>query len=209
MAVTPVSLPSTDTVRTRLFVAAPALIAVAALVTFADPAVNAAPGTTRTIDAAAFRPLVIDRPITAVTMNVSTTADAESASRLSDDSLLLEPGGADLPVARPATRQPAPKPIVVNKSAWRMAEYSWYGPGFYGSGTACGQRYSRSILGVAHRSLPCGTRVTLRNPANGRSITVRVIDRGPYVSGRLWDLSRGTCEYLRNCHTGLIRWRLP
>ena len=72
-----------------------------------------------------------------------------------------------------------------------MAEYSWYGPGFYGSGTACGQRYSRSILGVAHRSLPCGTRVTLRNPANGRSITVRVIDRGPYVSGRLWDLSRG------------------
>lgn len=209
MAVTPASLPSTDTVRTRLFVAAPALIAVAALVTFADPAVTAAPGTARTIDAAAFRPLVIDRPITAVTMNISTSADVESASKLSDDSLLLEPGGANLPVARPATRQPTPKPVAVSKSAWRMAAYSWYGPGFYGSGTACGQRYTRSILGVAHRSLPCGTRVTLRNPANGRSITVRVIDRGPYVSGRLWDLSRGTCEYLHNCHTGLIRWRLP
>src|SRR4029079_18880097 len=130
--VTPVSLPSPNTVRTRLFVAAPALIAVAALVTFAEPAVNAAPGTTRTIDAAAFRPLVIDRPITAVTMNVSTSADAESASRLSADSPLLQAGGRDPPPARPATRQPAPKPGVVNKSAWRMAEYSWYGPGFYG-----------------------------------------------------------------------------
>ena len=209
MAVTPVSLPSTNTVRTRLFVAAPALIAVAALVTFADPAAMAAPGTARTIDATAFRPLVIDRPITAVTMNLSTTADAESAARLNDDSLLLEPGRADRPVARPASNQPAPKPIVVRKSSWRLAEYSWYGPGFYGSGTACGQRYSRSILGVAHRTLPCGTRVTLRNPANGRTITVRVIDRGPYVSGRMWDLSRGTCDYLHNCHTGLIRWRLP
>jgi rare lipoprotein A (peptidoglycan hydrolase) len=196
-------------VRTRLFVAAPALIAVAALVTFADPAATAVPGTARTIQAAAFRPLVIDRPITAVTMNISTSADAESAARLSDESLLLEPGGFTVPVARPATRQPAPRAIAVSKSAWRTAEYSWYGPGFYGSGTACGQRYSKSILGVAHRSLPCGTRVTLRNPANGRTIMVRVIDRGPYVSGRLWDLSRGTCEYLRNCHTGLIRWRLP
>ena len=95
------------------------------------------------------------------------------------------------------------------KSAWRTAGYSWYGPGFYGSGTACGQRYSRSIMGVANRTLPCGTRVTLRNPRNGRTVTVRVIDRGPYVGGRLWDLSRGTCEYLRNCYTGTISWRLP
>ena len=44
---------------------------------------------------------------------------------------------------------------------------------------------------MANKTLPCGTRVTLRNPKNGRSITVRVIDRGPYVSGRLFDLSRG------------------
>ena len=62
VADTPVSLPSTDTVRTRLFVAAPALIAAAALVTFADPAITA-PGTARTIEAAAFRPLAIDRPM--------------------------------------------------------------------------------------------------------------------------------------------------
>ncbi len=195
--------------RTRLFVAAPALIAAAALVTFADPAVSTAPGAARTIDPAAFRPLTIDRPIAAVTTNLTQDADPESAARLSDDTLLLEPGGAVVPTERTATRQPAAKASVVVKSTWRTAEYSWYGPGFYGSGTACGQRYSRSIMGVAHLTLPCGTRVTLRNPSNGRTVTVRVIDRGPYVSGRLWDLSRGTCEYLRNCHTGTISWRLP
>jgi rare lipoprotein A (peptidoglycan hydrolase) len=203
------SLPSSDTVRTRLFVAAPALIAAAALVTFADPAASTAPGTERTIDPAAFRPLTIDRPIAAVTTNLTEQADPASAARLSDDTVLLEPGRAVLPSHRPETREPNVKPTVVAKSAWRTAGYSWYGPGFYGSGTACGQTYSRTILGVANRSLPCGTLVTLQNPANGRTITVPVIDRGPYVDGRMWDLSRGTCEALRNCYTGTIRWRLP
>lgn len=209
MADTPVSLPSTDTVRTRLFVAAPALIAAAALVTFADPAISTAPGAARTIDSAAFRPLTIDRPIAAMTTNLTNDAATGSAARLSEDTLLLEPGGVAVPTERIRTRQPVAKPSVVVKSVWRTAGYSWYGPGFYGSGTACGQRYSRSIMGVANRTLPCGTRVTLRNPRNGRTVTVRVIDRGPYVGGRLWDLSRGTCEYLRNCYTGTISWRLP
>ena len=195
--------------RTRLFVAAPALIAVAALVTLAGPAATTAPAAARTFELADSRPLTIDRPIPAVTTNSSITADTASAGRLSATSPLLEPGGFAVPSQREATRQPAPRPTTVVKSRWRSAEYSWYGPGFYGSGTACGQRYSRTILGVASKTLPCGTRVTLRNPKNGRSITVPVIDRGPYVSGRLWDLSRGTCTYLRNCYTGTIEWRLP
>ena len=144
-----------------------------------------------------------------MTTNHINSADPESAARLSEHTLLLEPGGVVVPTERTAMRQPSARPTVVVKSTWRTAEYSWYGPGFYGSGTACGQRYSQSIMGVAHRTLPCGTRVTLRNPSNGRTVTVRVIDRGPYVSGRLWDLSRGTCEYLRNCYTGTISWRLP
>ncbi len=147
--------------------------------------------------------------MSAVTTNYSTAASPIAAGRLSEDALLLEPGGASTPTSRPKSHQPAAKPIRVVTSRWRTAEYSWYGPGFYGSGTACGQTYSRTILGVANKTLPCGTRVTLRNPNNGRSITVRVIDRGPYVSGRPFDLSRGTCEYLRNCYTSTIEWRLP
>jgi rare lipoprotein A len=94
------------------------------------------------------------------------------------------------------------------RNFWRFdPDISWYGPGFFGSGTACGQTYTREILGVAHRSLPCGTLVTFRNPVNGRQITVPVIDRGPYVAGRTWDMSRALCVYLDHCYTGSIEWR--
>jgi rare lipoprotein A len=84
---------------------------------------------------------------------------------------------------------------------------SWYGPGFYGNTTACGQTYTRTIHGVAHKSLPCGTMITFRNPANGATITVPVIDRGPYVAGRHWDLSAATCTALDHCYTGPLQWR--
>jgi len=77
---------------------------------------------------------------------------------------------------------------------YRIAMASWYGPGFYGNRTACGQTFTRELLGVAHRSLPCGTRLTLRY--RGRRITVRVVDRGPYVDGRDYDLTEATRNYL-------------
>jgi len=67
---------------------------------------------------------------------------------------------------------------------------SWYGPGFYGNKTACGQIYSPQILGVAHLTLPCGT--TLPLTYGGRVVTVPVIDRGPYIAGRTIDLSNAT-----------------
>ncbi len=67
---------------------------------------------------------------------------------------------------------------------------SWYGPGFYGNRTACGQTYTPEILGVAHLSLPCGTLLTLTY--GSRSMVVAVIDRGPYVVGRTLDLSNAT-----------------
>ena len=86
-------------------------------------------------------------------------------------------------------------------------DVSWYGPGFYGGRTACGLAYTTTTYGVASRTLPCGTMITFRNPDNGRSITVPVIDRGPYVSGRQWDLSGATCVALDHCYTGEIVWR--
>lgn len=64
---------------------------------------------------------------------------------------------------------------------------SWYGPGFYGNTTACGQTYTATIIGVAHKSLLCGTKIWFR--FNGRLALAPVIDRGPYVGGRTWDLS--------------------
>jgi len=87
-------------------------------------------------------------------------------------------------LAAPPAIVPAPAP----NDAIVLA--SWYGPGFYGNRTACGQTYTPEILGVAHLTLPCGTRVTLTYGA--QSIVVAVIDRGPYVAGRTLDLSNAT-----------------
>ena len=67
---------------------------------------------------------------------------------------------------------------------------SWYGPGFYGNRTACGQLYTPEIVGVAHRTLPCGTMLELE--FRGRVVRVPVIDRGPFIAGRTLDLSNAT-----------------
>jgi hypothetical protein len=75
---------------------------------------------------------------------------------------------------------------------YRRAKVTWYGPGFYGRRTACGKRMSRGLLGVAHKTLPCGTLVDLYN--NGRTVTVPVIDRGPFRPGTSYDLTAATAR---------------
>jgi hypothetical protein len=93
-------------------------------------------------------------------------------------------------------------------TGWRTdPNVSWYGPGFYGNRTACGQTYTTTIVGVAHKTLPCGTMVQFRY--GGRVVTAPVIDRGPYVAGRQWDLSGALCTMLRHCFTGPLEWRFP
>jgi rare lipoprotein A len=79
-------------------------------------------------------------------------------------------------------------------TVYRGAVASWYGPGFYGRKTACGQRMTRTLLGVAHKRLPCGAEVAISY--EGRSITVPVVDRGPFVRGRSWDLTAATAKAL-------------
>lgn len=74
---------------------------------------------------------------------------------------------------------------------YRLDLATWYGPGLYGNRTACGQTLTSSTLGVAHRSLPCGTAVSILY--GGRTVTVPVIDRGPYTSAN-WDLTSRTAE---------------
>jgi peptidoglycan hydrolase-like protein with peptidoglycan-binding domain len=71
---------------------------------------------------------------------------------------------------------------------------TWYGPGFYGHQTACGETLSETTIGVANRSLPCGKKVTLSY--HGHSIVAPVIDRGPYRTGYKFDLTSGTAQAL-------------
>jgi rare lipoprotein A (peptidoglycan hydrolase) len=78
--------------------------------------------------------------------------------------------------------------------AYRQASASWYGPGLYGNRLGCGGTLTPRRLGVAHKSLPCGAKLTLRK--GDRSVRVRVIDRGPYAGGREFDLTAATAGRL-------------
>ena len=92
----------------------------------------------------------------------------------------------------------------------RPQKATWYGPRFYGRTTACGQRMSRTLLGVAHKTLPCGAKVALLY--KGRRITVPVVDRGPFAHGAHWDLTAATAQALRFEHTdrvGAVRIATP
>ncbi len=76
-------------------------------------------------------------------------------------------------------------------NVYRLAEASWYGGG---GNLACGGELTGATMGVANKTLPCGTEVTLRY--DGRSVRVAVIDRGPYVAGREFDLTEATKQAL-------------
>ena len=79
-------------------------------------------------------------------------------------------------------------------NVYRSALASWYGPGLFGNQLGCGGTLQTGSVGVANKSLPCGTKVTFRH--RGRVLRVRVIDRGPYVGGREYDLTAATARKL-------------
>jgi rare lipoprotein A len=85
---------------------------------------------------------------------------------------------------------------------------SWYGPGFHGNLTANGERYNQYALTAASKTLPFGTRVRVTNLDNGRSVVVRVNDRGPYVGDRIMDLSMGAAQILGTVSSGVSSVRL-
>jgi rare lipoprotein A len=75
-------------------------------------------------------------------------------------------------------------------NVYRSVEASYYGPGLYGNGVACGGTLTPGKLGVANKTLPCGTKVTLHH--GSKTVTVPVIDRGPYSGNRVYDLTTAT-----------------
>ena len=187
---------------------------IAALTAVAVPAMATSrpPANETALDRSAFAVVRFD----GVSVGRSTMTIAPDPAFNSDGSLgatdvlgdATPAGPSAVPDARPSADQPASNPIVVVLNPWRYdRNVSFYGPGFYGKRTACGLAYTTTIMGVAHRSLPCGTLVTFKNPTNGRTITVPVIDRGPYVTGRTWDLSGAACMALGHCYTGPIYWK--
>jgi rare lipoprotein A len=78
----------------------------------------------------------------------------------------------------------------------QRGQASWYGPGFHGRRTASGERFNSYDMTAAHRSLPFGTRLRVVNETNGRSVVVRVNDRGPFAHRRIIDLAKGPAQQL-------------
>ena len=79
---------------------------------------------------------------------------------------------------------------------------SWYGPGFAGRKTANGEIYNPNALTAAHKTLPFGTTVEVKNTNNNKSTIVRINDRGPYVKGRIIDLSKAAAKQIGMIKTG-------
>lgn len=71
---------------------------------------------------------------------------------------------------------------------------SWYGPGFHGRTTASGERFNQNAMTAAHPTLKFGTIVTVTNHKTGRSVKVRINDRGPFIKGRIIDLSKAAAQ---------------
>ena len=82
---------------------------------------------------------------------------------------------------------------------------SWYGPGFQGKKTANGERFNTHDLTAANKSLPFGTRVRVTNLSNGRSVVVRINDRGPYAHGRIIDLSHAAAQAIGISGVGRVQ----
>ncbi|WP_337869684.1 septal ring lytic transglycosylase RlpA family protein [Meiothermus sp.] len=124
---------------------------------------------------------------------------------------LPEPVVEDTPPApswvfiRPPPAPREPKPITAANPAVQLGRASWYGPRFHGRRTANGERFNKFHLTAAHRTLPFGTRVRITNLQNGRSIVVRINDRGPYIRGRIIDLSYEAARRLGMHRQGVIQ----
>ena len=167
-----------------------------------DSSANAkSPDVYKNIPDSFFRPLVIDRAY-----------DLSSSARIPYSDTIVEfPAPTSVPAE---TLSPTPshvqkQSISIKDSSinWiKDPEISWYGPGFYGKRTACGLKLTKDLLGVANRDLPCGTMVAFE--WKGNKITIPVVDRGPYVNGRIFDLTGGACTALEHCFTGPINYSI-
>jgi rare lipoprotein A (peptidoglycan hydrolase) len=101
----------------------------------------------------------------------------------------------------------APTPVPTARTLYESGIASTYGEGdgFEGQRTACGQVFHTTDVQIAHKSLPCGTRVLVEDTSTGRSVEASVTDRGPYVAGRIVDLSWGAFRELDSTGPGLLQ----
>lgn len=195
-----------------------ALTAILASVAVPGLVASRAPTPAASVDPGLFRQVEVATLLRGTAMTIQPQdPGVRSAGYLDERSIMIEPDLRSEPTQAPirrAQRVARAGSVVISSTGgtagiggWHHDnDISWFGPGLYGNGTACGQTLTKTLVGVAHRTLPCGTRVTFRY--KGVTLTVPVVDRGPFVAGRTWDLTHGACAKLNHCFTGSIDWKL-
>jgi rare lipoprotein A len=122
-----------------------------------------------------------------------------SATTPPSASAATEPGDKNATPSLTTPQSTASNPSSESESAtgWQESGIaSWYGPGFHGKRTASGERFNTNELTAAHKTLPFGTRVRVKSLTNGKEVVVRINDRGPFVKGRIIDLSQAAAQAL-------------
>ena len=133
--------------------------------------------------------------VSVFTIFSATTAHSEETI----PQAVIENNGASKAIDAPSKSGLTEKITTAKTPAIKLTKKgiaSWYGPGFYGRLTANGERYNDRDLTAAHKTFPFGTKIKVTNLNNGRSVVVRINDRGPYVRGREIDLSSQAARVL-------------
>jgi len=151
-------------------------------------------------------------PLAALGLLLAACAPALSASPVASaqaDVAPPSPAPATRASADPPARSAAAVPQLPDPSAnVQIGNASWYGPKFAGRLTSDGEVFDPSKLTAAHRTLPFGTLVKVTNLVNGRSVVVRINDRGPFKPNRIIDLSRGAAEAIGMKSMGVAKVKL-
>jgi rare lipoprotein A len=147
----------------------------------------AVPSRSVSVDSFAFKPLELDRP--------ATMAAAVPSSAFEEQWSPIPPAPVPAPAPEPViVTEPEPEQVIASVPTETLFETgiaSTYGvgDGFQGNRTACGQIFNTHIVQVAHKTLKCGTLIRIEDAETGKSIVAEVTDRGPYIRGRIVDLS--------------------
>ncbi|MEU9505665.1 septal ring lytic transglycosylase RlpA family protein [Micromonospora sp. NPDC048170] len=198
--------------RTRMF-SSPAGIAATAAVGVALAVGGTVGAVQLTSGAETARPAAVDLAPTGLPSSVAPSSPAAPPSASASPSVTASPKVARSTQApsRSKPRTAAPKPTATKKSstARPVVDSGSCGASFYSEGqlTANGENFDPSALTAAHKTLPFDTRVRVTNPANGKSVTVRINDRGPFIEGRCLDLSRAAFADIASLDAGHVQVR--
>jgi rare lipoprotein A (peptidoglycan hydrolase) len=116
--------------------------------------------------------------------------------------------GTAVTVIAPPAPSTAPKEVFARMASVHIGNASWYGPGFSGKTTANGAVFDETKMTAAHKTLPLGTKAKVTNLKDGKSVQVEINDRGPYIDGRIIDLSQAAAKALGMLDRGIVKVRV-